>query len=107
MVVAALLTGAVAVLWQSNRSVRQVCAGILVAIGAVGLGIVIHEWSTISHASRAVNSLADGFGANSSLAGGESFGSLFSFHVAKGWGLVIDGLACTVAGLTGVALFAL
>jgi hypothetical protein len=118
---AALLTVVAAVVQQSNKQVRQVCAGALVAIGAIGLGIVIHEWSHISSAVSDFNKLfstftnsfqnsggvpGTGFPGTSTTPGINPFTpDLFSIHVAKGWGLVASGVACSITGLAGAYLF--
>ncbi len=116
---AALLTAVAALVQQSNKQVRMICAGALVAIGVIGLGVVIHEWTTITGHVREMNQFfkefsssfggdpsSSGFPGSTGITGTNPLSSdLFSFHVAKGWGLVASGVACSITGLAGAYLF--
>jgi hypothetical protein len=110
--IAALLTaGAAMTSGQTSREVRQICAGVLGALGAIGLGLVIHDWTTISDHARQVNGYADlirsqaasQFGA--SPAAQSLLASFDGIHVARAWGLILSGAASTLTGLAGVYLF--
>lgn len=113
--VAALLAAGTAVTTgQVNRQIRQICAGALFGLGAIGLILVIHEWVTISDGVRDFNRVASTVG--SSLHGslpatapgttGDAFSTLFQgLHVSRGWGLGLSGFASSVTGLAGMYLF--
>lgn len=115
MGVAALLAAGAAVTSQANRQVRQISAGVLVLLGGVGLGIVIHEWTHVTHAFNALksfaNQLTSTFPATTDASGSSmplstEFSSFLSqFHVTKGWGLMLCGVASSVTALAGAYLF--
>jgi hypothetical protein len=112
LAVAALLTAGTAMTsGQASRQVRQICAGVLAALGAVGLGLVIHDWVTISDHARQVNAYTDlikGQAASQLGASAAAQSLLASFdgiHVARAWGLMLSGVASSVTGLAGVYLF--
>ncbi|HVV75975.1 MAG TPA: hypothetical protein VHC43_08050 [Mycobacteriales bacterium] len=104
--VAALLAAGTAVTAQSNRQLRQICAGSLVALGAVGLVTVIHDWTTLTDHFRKLNDFIASIN-QYAIANGAAPGSTldFTLHIAKQWGLVLSGVATVVTGLAGVFLF--
>lgn len=112
LAIAVLLTGGTAMTaGQESLQVRQVCAGVLVALGVVGLGIVIHDWVTVSDQVARVNSYTDAFRNQATSEFGASsqaqtlLNSFDGFHVSRAWGLMVSGVASAIAGLAGAYLF--
>jgi hypothetical protein len=111
--IAALLTAGTALTsGQSSLQIRQICAGGLIAIGLVGLVIVIHVWTTISDGAEWFNDFAqsfasgvDQFGIDPSQRGAVLNAFAQGVHVSRGWGLWLSGIASSVTGLAGAFLF--
>jgi hypothetical protein len=109
--IAALLTAGTAMTsGQTSNQVRQICAGVLAGLGAVGLIIVVHEWLTISDHVRQLNALTKSFGSQFSTqlgspAADQLLSSFDGVHIARGWGLWLSGIASSVTGLAGAYLF--
>lgn len=106
---AAVLASAMVLTSQANLQVRNIGAGALVALGLAGLGFVIHDWGTVTDRFRDVNALVDQLG--NQLGAGAPSGNPFAqlgfdgFHVAKGWGLTLSGVASAITAISGGYLF--
>jgi hypothetical protein len=105
--IAVILAAAVAAASQANPQARMICGGVLLALGLVVLGIVIHDWTTVSDRVREVNTFFHQFGdqLNSSALGSTLAGlGLDSFRVSKAWGLMLSGVAGVATAASGVYL---
>jgi hypothetical protein len=107
---AGLLAAGMAVTAQTNRQVVQIGAGALVLVGAVGLIVVIHDWTTLSSHINQANAYFKDFLSSAPTSGGidvapPGFDASSLFHVAKGWGLMLSGVASVTTGLAGAYLF--
>lgn len=112
--VAALLTAGTALTTgQSSLQIRQICAGALVGLGAIGLILVVHEWLTISDHVRTLNSFMAEFRTQlsqySQAVGGSTSDPFLSagdvMKVSRSWGLWLAGIASSITGLAGAYLF--
>lgn len=114
-IAALLVAGTAVTTGQTNLQVRQICAGVLAGLGAIGLGIVIHEWVTVSDQFRQANEYLTSFANSFSqslppnstdpLASQFADGFANAFHISKGWGLTLSGASSAVTGLAGAYLF--
>ena len=109
--VSLLAAGSALTTGQTSKQVRQISAGVIVAIGVIGLGIVIHDWTTLSDRIREANDYLTSFGdsfASTAPPGTTNPLAASGFdgiHVAKSWGLTLSGVGSAVTGLAGAYLF--
>jgi hypothetical protein len=108
---AALLTaGSAITTGQTNLQVRQICAGVLIVLGVIGLIIVVHSWVTISDQVERVNAFTQSFTDQYGQLGDGAatrnplLASFDGIHVSRGWGLWLSGIASSITGLAGVYL---
>jgi hypothetical protein len=107
---AAILTAGTVAGAQANLQVRMVCGGVLLGVGVVGLGIVVHDWTTVADRFREVNTFFDQFRDRlaTSADGTNPLTTLGfdGFEVSKAWGLTLSGVASAITGLAGGYLLA-